>query len=102
MFFCAAGSRLNRQMSSVVYPGSFDPVTLGHMDVINRASKIFDNVIVCILNNSTKKCPLFSIDERVMMLKDAVKELPNVSVETYDGLLIDYARRCNIIFKISS
>ena len=82
-------------MATAIYPGSFDPVTKGHLDLIERASKLFDHLNVCILNNSSKKCPLFSIDERVIMLKDAVKDLPNVSVETYDGLLIEYAKKCN-------
>ncbi len=82
-------------MATAIYPGSFDPVTKGHLDLIERASKLFDHLNVCILNNSSKKSPLFSIDERVIMLKDAVKDLPNVSVETYDGLLIEYAKKCN-------
>ena len=88
-------------MTRVIYPGSFDPVTKGHLDLIERASKLFDEVNVCILTNSTKKCPLFSVEERVIMLKEAVKNLPNVKVETYKGLLIDYARKCgsNIIVR---
>ena len=83
-------------MSSVVYPGSFDPVTLGHMDVIERASKIFDNVIVCVLNNSAKKSPLFSLNERVNMLRDVLADFPNVTVASYDGLLVDFAKENDI------
>ena len=83
-------------MSSVVYPGSFDPVTLGHMDVIERASKIFDNVIVCVLNNSAKKSPLFSLNERVNMLRDVLADLQNVTVASYDGLLVDFAKENDI------
>ena len=83
-------------MSSVVYPGSFDPVTLGHMDVIERASKIFDNVIVCVLNNSAKKSPLFSLNERVNMLRDVLTDFPNVTVASYDGLLVDFAKENDI------
>ena len=79
-------------MKTVVYPGSFDPVTNGHLDIINRASKIFDKVIVCVLNNSVKKSPLFSLDERVNMLKDVLADYDNVSVDSYNGLLVDFAR----------
>ncbi len=79
-------------MVVAVYPGSFDPVTNGHLDIIKRASKVFDKVIVCILNNSSKKSPLFSIDERVNMLRGVVSELDNVTVDTSDGLLVDYAK----------
>lgn len=79
-------------MKIAVYPGSFDPVTNGHLDIIMRAAKIFDKVIICILNNSSKKSPLFSIDERVNMLRGVVSELDNVIVDTSDGLLVDYAK----------
>ena len=82
-------------MATAIYPGSFDPVTKGHLDLIERASKLFDHLNVCILNNSSKKCPLFSVEERVKMLQDTVGVKPNVSVETYDGLLIEYAKKCN-------
>ena len=78
-------------MSAVIYPGSFDPVTLGHMDVIERASKMFDKVIVCVLNNSQKKSTLFSLDERVNMLKEVTKGLDSVEVCDYQGLLVDFA-----------
>ena len=83
-------------MNTVIYPGSFDPVTLGHIDLIKRASKMFDKVIVCILNNSTKKSSLFSIDERVNMLCEVIKEFDNVSVDSYQGLLVDYAKEHNV------
>ncbi len=79
-------------MKKVVYPGSFDPVTVGHMDLIRRAAGIFDQVVVGVLINSEKKSPLFSLEERVIMLKDACKGIPNVSVESFDGLLIDFVR----------
>ena len=79
-------------MKAVIYSGSFDPVTLGHMDVIERASKMFDKVIVCILNNSQKKSPLFSLDERVNMLKEVTKGLDNVEVTSFEGLLVDFAK----------
>ena len=78
-------------MKTAIYPGSFDPVTLGHIDVIKRASKLFDHLIIGVLNNRAKT-PLFSVEERVKMLKDVTKELPNVEIKSFDGLLIDFAR----------
>lgn len=81
---------MEESMRTGVYPGSFDPVTLGHLDVINRSSKLVDKLIIGVLNNSTKK-PLFSVDERVSMLKDATKHLNNVVVESFEGLLVDFA-----------
>lgn len=80
-------------MKTAVYTGSFDPVTTGHLDIIERASSLFDHVIVCILNNSEKKCSLFSVEERVIMLKDAVSHLPNVEVDSDQGLVIDYVKK---------
>lgn len=82
-------------MKSAIYPGSFDPMTLGHLDVINRASKMFDNLIVSVLDNKTKN-PLFSVEERVSILKEATKDLPNVTVDSFNGLLIDYAKQKDI------
>jgi len=78
-----------------VYPGSFDPMTLGHLDIIKRASKMFEQVVVCVLNNKAKS-PLFSVEDRVKILNEAVKDLPNVSVDTFEGLLIDYAKENNV------
>ncbi|SHH09432.1 pantetheine-phosphate adenylyltransferase [Tepidibacter thalassicus] len=74
-----------------VYPGSFDPVTNGHLDIIKRASKLFDKLIVAVLYNPNKKS-LFTFEERVELLKEAVKDLDNVEVDSFSGLLIDY---CN-------
>ncbi len=79
-------------MKSAIYPGSFDPVTYGHLDVIRRASEIFDELIVSVLNNNVKT-PLFSVEERVRMLVEATKDIPNVKVDSFSGLLIDYAKR---------
>lgn len=79
-------------MTRAIYPGSFDPVTLGHLDIIKRASKIFDELIVGVLNNNSKS-PLFSVEKRVKMLNDVVKELPNVKVMSFEGLLVDFARK---------
>ena len=78
-------------MKRAIYPGSFDPVTNGHVDIILRSSKIVDKLIVGILNNSAKKS-LFSVEERVSMLKELTKDLPNVEVTSFDGLLVDYMR----------
>ena len=77
-------------MKRAVYPGSFDPVTYGHLDIIRRASEMFDVVIVSVLNNKGKT-PLFSVEERVKMLEEATKDIPNVRVDSFSGLLIDYA-----------
>ena len=79
-------------MTRAIYPGSFDPVTLGHLDIIKRASKIFDELIVGVLNNNSKS-PLFSVENRVKMLNDVVKDLPNVKVMSFEGLLVDFARK---------
>ena len=78
-------------MAKAVYPGSFDPVTFGHLDVITRGSKFFDEVIVGVLQNSAKS-PLFSVEERVNILKETTKDLPNVSVCAFDGLSVNFAR----------
>ncbi len=78
-------------MTSAIYPGSFDPVTLGHMDIIERTAQIMDRVIVGVLYNQ-KKTPLFSVEERVKMLKSVTAHLPNVEVKSFDGLTIDFAR----------
>ena len=79
-------------MRAAIYPGSFDPVTYGHLDIIRRASSIFDELTVSVLNNNTKT-PLFSVEERVRMLEEATKDLPNVTVASFSGLLLDYADR---------
>jgi pantetheine-phosphate adenylyltransferase len=79
-------------MKSAIYPGSFDPVTYGHLDVIRRAANIFDELTVSVLNNVGKSA-LFSVEERVKMLEEATKDLPNVKVDSFSGLLIDYAKR---------
>ncbi|WP_224982016.1 pantetheine-phosphate adenylyltransferase [Geomonas agri] len=75
-----------------VYPGSFDPVTYGHLDIIDRALKIFDGVIVAVARNSEKNA-LFTVQERIDMLTEILKDRPQARVETFDGLLVDYVRR---------
>ena len=82
-------------MKVAVYPGSFDPVTYGHLDIIKRASLMFDEVIVAVMCNSAKT-PLFTLDERVKMLEESLKGLDNVRIESFDGLLIDYCKQENI------
>lgn len=79
-------------MTRAIYPGSFDPVTMGHLDIIKRASKVVDELIVSVLNNNSKS-PLFSVEKRVKMLNDVVKDLPNVKVMSFEGLLVDFARK---------
>jgi len=81
-------------MATAVYPGSFDPVTLGHCDIIERISKMMDHVIIGVLNNSAKT-PLFSVAERVEMLEAIVSRYPNVEVRAFDGLLVDFVRQSN-------
>ncbi len=78
-------------MKAAIYPGSFDPMTFGHLDIIKRAASIFDELTVSVLNNKAKT-PLFSVEERVKILQEAVKDLPNVKVESFSGLLVDYAK----------
>lgn len=82
-------------MIKAVYPGSFDPMTYGHLDVIKRASSMFDELIVSVLNNK-EKSPLFSVEERVNILKEATKDLPNVKIDSFSGLLINYAASLDI------
>ena len=78
-------------MRIAVYPGSFDPITNGHLDIIERASKIFDKVVVGVLNNKNKK-PKFTSEERVMLIKKVTEHFPNVETASFDGLLVDFAR----------
>ena len=73
-----------------IYPGSFDPITNGHLDLIQRGSRMFDKLIVSILRNEAKK-PLFSVEERTEMLREVVQVYPNVEVDSFEGLLVDYA-----------
>ncbi|NLZ94066.1 MAG: pantetheine-phosphate adenylyltransferase [Firmicutes bacterium] len=87
-------------MAIAIYPGSFDPITNGHQDIIDRASSIFDKVIVSVLENPRKK-PLFTVEERVEMLNLIAAKYPNVEVDSFHGLLIDYAKKknSNIVLK---
>ena len=78
-------------MKIAIYPGSFDPITLGHMDIIRRAASCFDKVLVCVMINCDKKTPMFSCEERLEMIRGAVQDIPNVEAELWHGLLADYA-----------
>ena len=81
-------------MNIAIYPGSFDPITNGHLDMIIRSSKLFDKVIVLIANNPNKVCR-FSLTSRVRMIKEATKDISNVEVDSYDGLTVNYAKEHN-------
>ncbi len=85
---------------TAIYPGFFDPITNGHLSIVDRGLQIFDNLIIAILNNP-QKAPLFSINERIFMIKEAVKDKLNVEVDTFDGLLVDYAvnKNSNVILR---
>lgn len=84
-------------MKRAVYPGSFDPVTLGHLDIICRSAKLVDELVVGVLQNN-KKNPLFSIEERVKILKEVTKDIDNVRVESFSGLSIDFVKKCEAQF----
>ena len=87
-------------MTNAIYPGSFDPVTLGHVDIIRRSTEIVDELIVAVLTNSAKN-PLFSVEERVNMIKEITADIPKVKVESFSGLLVDFAKEndANIIVR---
>ena len=80
-------------MTTAICPGSFDPITLGHVDIIRRAAEIFDEVVVCVMHNAAKKSPMFTLEEKLSMARRAVEEYPNVRVDSFDGLLTEYVRR---------
>ena len=79
-------------MTTAIYPGSFDPLTNGHVDIIHRGARLFDRIVIAVLIN-LEKAPLFTVPERVEIARDAFKDRPNVEVDTFDGLLVDYARK---------
>ncbi|TCS93100.1 pantetheine-phosphate adenylyltransferase [Hazenella coriacea] len=87
-------------MKVAIYPGSFDPITYGHLDILQRGAKVFDKIIVAVLINHNKK-PLFSVEERKELIRHATLDLPQVEVDSFDGLLIDYvkSRDVNVILR---
>ena len=87
-------------MKKGIYPGSFDPVTNGHLDIIKRSAQLFDTLIVAVAPNSSKT-PLFSVQERMRLLEEACADIPNVKIENFEGLLVDYAVKsgCHVIIK---
>ena len=80
-------------MRTAICPGSFDPVTLGHVDIIRRASKLFEKVVVCVVYNANKKSSFLTLEERKEHVERVTADLPNVTVDTWSGLLVDYAAR---------
>ena len=80
-------------MTTAICPGSCDPITLGHVDIICRAAEIFDEVVVCVMHNAAKKSPMFTLEEKLSMARRAVEGYKNVRVDSYDGLLTEYVRR---------
>lgn len=86
-------------MTTAVYPGSFDPVTYGHLDIIRRAAKMFDCLIIAVLNNSAKS-PLFTADERVRMIREITADIPNLRIEKFDGLTIEFCHKMNAQFMV--
>ena len=83
-------------MKTAICPGSFDPVTLGHLDIIERAAELFDEVIVLVMSNRSKSGSLFTVEERIELISRTIKG-KNIKVDTYDGLLVDYAKQKNAV-----
>ena len=79
-------------MKIAIYPGSFDPITLGHLDILSRAARCFDKVYMCVMVNCEKKLPMFTPERRLELIRHSVADIPNVEVENWSGLLADYAR----------
>ncbi len=79
-------------MRTAVYPGSFDPITNGHLDIVERSAEMFDNLVIAVFINPNKK-PLFTVEERVDLIREVTRHLPNVQVDSFEGLLSDYARQ---------
>ena len=89
-------ARKELMKTTALYPGSFDPITLGHVDLIERASQVFGNLVVGVAIDNAGKSPLFTVDARVDLIREAVGHLDNVIIEPFSGLLVDYARRSKV------
>ncbi len=89
-----------KRMNTAIYPGSFDPVTYGHLDIIERSSKMADKLIVGVLMNNAKR-PMFTVEERLAMLREETKHLPNVEIKAFEGLTVNFVRECgaNVIVR---
>lgn len=92
---------MTKQPRIAVYPGSFDPLTNGHVDIIMRGARLFDRIIVAVLVNADKQAPLLTIEERLAILREVFRETPNVEAEAFEGLLVDYvkSRRASVIVR---
>lgn len=92
---------MDKKLNIAVYPGSFDPITNGHTDIIKRASKVFDKVYVAVLKNSSKASPMFTIEERMELIERITGEYDNVYIDTFSGLLVEYVKNkgANVIIK---
>jgi pantetheine-phosphate adenylyltransferase len=84
------------KMKKILFPGSFDPPTLGHLDIIKRASKIFDYIYIAIGLNTIKQSPLFSIEQRIQFLKTITENMPNIEIVSFHGLLVDFAKKLEV------
>ena len=82
-------------MKIAIYPGSFDPITLGHLDILSRAARCFDKVYMCVMVNCEKKQPMFSQEKRLELIRRSIAHIPNAEAELFSGLLADYARQKN-------
>ena len=89
----------NKEEKIALYPGSFDPITYGHLDVLERASRMFDKVVIAVLNHPTKKS-FIDVNSRVELIKESIKDLKNVSVDNFNGLTVEYARKIGAKFLI--
>ena len=91
---------MSKSEKVVVYPGTFDPITNGHLSILTRALKVFDKLIIAISNNP-QKAPLFTMEERIFMIREVLKDQPNVEIDSFDGLLVDYVvkKKTNVVIR---
>jgi len=91
---------MSKSEKLVVYPGTFDPITNGHLSILTRALKVFDKLIIAISNNP-QKAPLFTMEERIFMIREVLKDQPNIEIDSFDGLLVDYVvkKKTNVVIR---